>query len=483
MKAERVLRRGGRSLKSVLLLSLLPALALLMTAALWLSNHQLRVQINQAYDRSLAGALRSIDHQISTESGGLSVELPYLMLQFFELTANESVYYRVLTEDGLAEIGNQALPLPDERLVSGVPFFYTADYLGQRIRIAALARRMDPPLNANPKERVIVLVGEDVASREAFIGSMMWRSAGRDALGVILVILIVAAGVLGALRPLTRLEQELRGRRPDNFSPVEGRDIPAEVQPLVNAVNLHMERYARQARLQSQFLDDASHQLRTPLSVLRMQLGYALRESDPAEIRAALLAMQDGLERAERTASQLLALARAKDAPMQNEAPERTDLGDLARSIVRELYPAARARRQDLGLDCPAEPLWLAAPEWLLRQAVSNLLDNALRYTPEGGMVTLAVSGDARAARVMVEDNGPGMTADDIEKAGVRFRRGRAGRNTSGAGLGLAIVHAIMQQLGGEFRLESPGRGCRATLVFTLGSPTGRPAAPRKTGN
>jgi len=483
MKAERWAKRGRRSLKSVLLLALLPALVLLMTGALWLSNHELRVQINQAYDRSLAGALRSIDHQISTRGGGLSVELPYLMLEFFELTADESVYYRVLTEDGLAEVGNQALPLPDERLVSGVPRFYTADYLGQRIRIAAMARRMDPPLNGDPRERIIVMVGEDVSSREAFIDSMMWRSVERDVLGLALVILIVAAGVLWALRPLTRLEQELRGRRPDNLSPIDDRDIPSEVQPLVTAVNLHMERYARQARLQSQFLDDASHQLRTPLSVLGMQVGYALRESDPAEIRAALLAMRDGLERAERTASQLLALARAKDAPLQSEAPERTDLGALAQSIVRELYPAARARRQDLGLDCPTDPVWLAAPEWLLRQAVANLVDNALRYTPDGGVVTLSVSGDAHGARVVVEDNGPGMTPDDIEKAGVRFRRGRAGKNTSGAGLGLAIVHAIMQQLGGEFRLESPGRGCRATLVFTLDSPTEQPAAGRKNGN
>jgi len=458
-------------------MSLVPGLVLFMTAALWVSNHQLHKQIDIAYDRSLAGALRSIDHQISTDGGGLSVELPYTMLEFFELTANENVYYRVMTEDGLADIGNQQLPLPAEPLVSWEPRFYNVMYLGEQIRVAALARPMDPPLD-DPGGRVIVMVGEDTDTRAAFIQSMMWHSVERDIVGVVLVVLIVVLGVLFALRPLTRLKDELEGRRHDDLSPIEGDDIPAEVQPLVEAVNVHMERYAGQARLQSQFLDDASHQLRTPLAVLRAQLGYALRESDPLEIRAALQAMGEGLERAERTANQLLALARARDAGALDDEPEHTDLVALAQDIVRTMYPTARARRQDLGLDCPLEPVWLAAPEWLVREALGNIVHNALRYTQPGGVITISVRRDEAALRVVVEDNGPGMTADDIAKAGIRFRRGKAGRNTSGAGLGLAIVNAIMQQLHGKFLLESEGRGCRAILVFTLGSPgDGQPQA------
>ncbi|TEA78366.1 sensor histidine kinase [Allopusillimonas ginsengisoli] len=454
-----------------------------MTAALWLSNHQLRKQIDLAYDRSLAGALRSIDHQISTVSGGLSIELPYLMLEFFELTANENVYYRVMTEDGLADIGNQQLPLPEGPLVSNQPRFYTAVYLGQRVRIAALARPMDPPIYNNIGGRVIVLVGEDVATREAFIESMLWQSVERDIVAVLMIMLILVLAVLFALRPLTRLEQELEDRPPDDLRPIEDDDIPAEVQPLVKAVNLHMARYERQARLQSQFLDDASHQLRTPLAVLRTQLGYALRESDPQEVRMALMAMGEGLERAERTANQLLALARAREASALDDEPEDTELVALAEDIVRVLYPAARARRQDLGLDCPDGAIWMRAPEWLLREAIANLVDNALRYTPVGGVVTLSVRRTASEIRVMVEDNGPGMSPADIEKAGVRFRRGKAGKNTSGAGLGLAIVDAIMQQLHGRFLLESEGNGCRAILVFTLDMPRYGSLPARKTKN
>ncbi|RTZ41779.1 sensor histidine kinase [Candidimonas sp. SYP-B2681] len=441
--------------------------------ALWFSNHMLRAQINIAYDRSLSGALRAIDHQISTASGGLSIELPYVMLEFFELTANENVYYRVLTEDGLADIGDQQLPLPDQELVSGVPQFYTAQYLDETIRIAALARAMDPPLYNNQGGRVVVLVGEDIDTRESFIKSMMLRSLGRDLVSVVLVVLIVVFGVLFAVRPLTRLRQEVQRRHHDDLRPIEATDIPAEVQPLVAAINVHMERYEQQARLQRQFLDDASHQLRTPLTIMRAQLGYALRETDPLEIQSALQAMREGLDRGVRTTNQMLSLARAKEhSPFEKgEGPELIDLTELGREVLKDIHAIARARHLDYGLECPEAPVYVCGQEWLLREAIVNLVDNAVRYTPAGGTMTLRIESDKREARLIVEDNGPGMSADDIEKAGVRFRRGQAGKNTPGAGLGLAIVQAIMLQHRGQFLLESLHPGCRATLVFTLNFP------------
>ncbi|WP_460873796.1 sensor histidine kinase [Paralcaligenes ginsengisoli] len=444
-----------------------------MVAALWASNHQLRAQIDIAYDRSLAGALRSMDYNISTASGGLSLEQPYLLLEFFELTANERVYYRVMTEDGLAEIGNQELPLPPTPLVSGVPQFYTANYLGQAIRVAALARPMNPPLYNDRGGRVIVQVAEDIDSREQFIHSMLLRSIERDLAVVALVVLIVVLGVLFAVRPLTRLRQNLEKRRFDDLRPVEADDVPAEVQPLVTAINLHMARYAQQARLQRQFLDDASHQLRTPLSVLRAQLGYALREKDPQEIHSALQAMREGLDRAVRTTNQMLSLAKAKEgSPFETgEGLEKIDLVQMAQAIFKDMYPVARAKRLDFGLECPEAPVQVWGLEWLLREAAVNLLDNAIRYTPNGGVLTLRISVEGSSACLIVEDNGPGMSSDDIEKAGIRFRRGAAGKNTSGAGLGLAIVHTIMVQHRGRFMLESLRQGCRAKLVFTLGFP------------
>jgi len=468
------LRPRHHTLKSLLLWWLIPALIVIMLIALWLSNYQLRSQVDQAYDRALAGALRSIDHNISTASGGLSLELPYVMLEFFELTANGSVYYRVATEDGLAEIGNQDLPLPDKPLISGQPQFFNAEYQGLSLRVAALARPMDPPLYNNHGGRVVVQVAETLDSRQNFLNQSLFRALERDFVVLLIVILVVVWSVLRAVRPLERLRQDVDKRSADDLSPVDAPDIPGEVAPLVDAVNLHMSRFAAQARVQRQFLDDASHQLRTPLSVLRTQTAYALRETDPVEIRSVLLAMQEGLDRAVRTTNQMLALARAKNASLSEAGlvPEKINLVDIAHSVIRTLLPAARARHLDLGLEASSLPVCIQGIDWLLREALSNLVDNAIRYTPPGSEVTVRVYADDRYARVTVEDSGKGMSAEDIALASVRFRRGAAGKNKPGAGLGLAIVATIVEIHGGRIVLENrdPLPGLRAALVFTLGS-------------
>ncbi|SAI66811.1 sensor kinase [Bordetella ansorpii] len=475
MKAPQTARPRNRTLKTVLLGRLIPALVCVMLVALYLSNRQLRDQVDHAYDRSLAGALRSIDHNISTASGGLAMEQPYLLLEFFQLTASGHVYYRVATEDGLAEIGSPGLPLPHEPLVSGQPRFFYAQYGDETVRIAALARPMDPPLYNDRGGRVIVQVAESLESRTEVLHSALVASVGRDLAVVLISVLVVIWSVFSAVKPLERLKEDLDTRPADDLSPVSASGVPGEVRPLVDAVNLHMARFTDQARVQRQFLDDASHQLRTPLSVLRTQTAYALREEDPAEIRAALLGMQEGLDHAVRTTNQMLSLARAKDATLAEggAAFEPVDLAELADTVVRALLPAARARRLDLGLDLPESPVEVKGLEWLLREALSNLLDNAIRYTPDGGEITVRVARQAHAACVMVEDSGPGMSQLDIERAGVRFRRGAAGKKKGGAGLGLAIVGTITEIHAAKLLIENrPGRqGLRVALVFTLDLP------------
>lgn len=472
-----------RSLKSALLWWLVPGLVLIMGGTLWFSNQLLRDQVDAAYDRALAGALRAINLNVSTASGGLAVEQPFLLLEFFELTTNARVYFRVSTEDGLAEIGSPFLPLPREPLVSGQPQFYFAMHEETPVRVAALARAAHPPLPSNPDNRIVVQVAESLGTREVFLGQVLRRSIERDLVGIAMSVVLLVSGIVMTLRPLTRLRQELEARPADDLRPIDDTDLPSEVRPLVAAVNRHMARYAEMARTQRQFLDDASHQLRTPLSVLRTQVDFALRESDPAEVRRALQAMHEGLDRAVRMANQMLALARAREASLAEGglAVEPVDLVELARGVARQLLPHARLKRLDFGVETPASPLPLQGSEWLLREALLNLVDNAIRYTPAGSAVTVRVLSDERHALLQVEDQGPGMSAHDIERAGVRFRRGEAGKQQAGAGLGLAIVHTIAQMHGAVLRLETrdPPPGLCATLVFPLGLPPQAESRPK----
>jgi two-component system sensor histidine kinase TctE len=192
--------------------------------------------------------------------------------------------------------------------------------------------------------------------------------------------------------------------------------------------------------------------------------------------------MQEGLDRAVRTTNQMLALARAKDASLAEGgfSPEPVDLVELADGVIRSLLPTARARQLDIGLEAEIRPVVVQGADWLLREAVSNLVDNAIRYTSSAGEVTVRVQIDTGQARLVVEDSGPGMSAEDIARACIRFRRGAAGKNKPGAGLGLAIVGTIAEILGARLLLENrvPLPGLRAALVFTLERP--EDAAPHQ---
>jgi len=459
-----------RSLKATLLCWLMFALVMVMGGTLWLSFQLLHQQVDSAYDRSLAGALRAINLNVSTASGGLAMEQPYMLLEFFELTAQGRVYYRVATEDGLAEIGNPQLPMPSQALALDKPSFYHAEYQGMPVRVAALARQPDPPLASDPHGRVIVQVAEGLDTREIFIRAMLMRLAERDLLSIVISLMLMTLIIVMSLRPLVRLRDEMETRAPDDLSPIDEGELPSEVVPLVQAVNRHMQRYEAQARAQSQFLDDASHQLRTPLSVLRTQITYALRESDPQELRAALSAMHEGLERAIRMTNQMLALARARDVALTqaNLVSEQVDLAEIAESVLRTLLPIARTRQLDCGLERATDPVLVRGAEWLLREALLNLVDNAIRYSPPGGTVTVMVKTEGKQAVLSVQDEGPGMSDEDIARAGVRFRRARAGKNLPGAGLGLAIIRTITDIHGATLTFERVSKiGLRVSMIFT----------------
>lgn len=455
-------------LKVNLQIILLPPLIALLCGELWLSQHDLRGAADAAYDRSLAGVIKAIDTTISTASGGVAMELPYPLLDFFQLSASGRVYYRVATGDGLVTLGNADLPEPQIKLEPGVPYFFNAEYFGEPIRVGAYVRRLLVPLydGASPQS-IVIEVAEGTKSRTSFVQGLLLRSALMDTVLVAMVAIIMSAGVAFVLRPLQRVRKKVLARAPNDFTAVEVSSVPFEVRPLIDAINGHVKRFQELTRSQQNFLDDASHQLRTPLAVLRTQVDYALREPRLPQVREALTAMQKSVDRSARLVNQLLALARANNTASLGNMRDKVNVCAVIEDVARLLLPEARGKQQDFGFYLERNDVLVAGSEALLHEAIVNLVDNAIRHVQLKGHVTLTVERIGEVAQITVADNGPGMTDQDKSRMGERFHRGKSAA-TGGAGLGLAITMAIIEQHSGTLEVSDGLGGVGLTVRVIL---------------
>lgn len=458
------------SLKRTVLTLLLPTLALITALELFATRRTATDAANSAYDRSLLGAIKALDANISTPGGGLAVETPYTLFELFELTASGRVFFRVATEDGLVEIGYAAMPPPPRPLEIRKPQFYDAVYFGEKVRVGAYARNLEQPLSgagAAP-QRVVIQVAETLGSRQEFIGLLLARALQRDLLFLLLATGMLALVLFLTLNPLSRLRDTVSARSDQDMTPIATDSVPADVQPLVAAINLHMARNRQFMQSQRRFVDDASHQLRTPLATLRTQLDYALRETDPANVSDALAAVSRQLDDATHRTNQMLALAKA-DAADLLMGP--VDLAQLAEQAARNVVLLAREKRIDLAYSAPDQPLTAPGHAGLLREALLNLLHNAIRYAPERGNVLLGLAQTDGHATFTIIDDGPGVPADELSLLGERFFRARNSA-PGGSGLGLAIARAVAERHGGTLRLSNvvDDAGFCAMLVLPVES-------------
>lgn len=458
------------SLKVRLLVLVLPVMALFTATGLWMTRTDAAAASNAAYDRSLLGAMKALELNVSTASGGLAVELPYRLFEFFELTATGNVYFRVATADGLVEIGNPDLPAPPLPLKAGQAQFYDALYFGESVRVGAvtraLAQPLDRPVDRSDNAMLVIQVAESTASREQFTRSFLQRAMFRDAVFLLTMGVVVAAGLWVVLRPLGQLAAKTRARDAEDIRPLQSDDLPADVRPLVDAVNQQLGRIEALMAQRRSFVDDASHQLRTPLTILRAQLDFILRETDPQQRDEALSALSDALGQAIRGTNQLLTLARS-DAGGVDKEP--FDLVALTRQVALELLPVARERGIDFGVEGPDTPLVSMGDPSLLKQAFLNIAHNALLHGKARGVVTLMPGQNESGYFVSVVDDGGGMDSQVLKQLGQRFSKGRGSR---GSGLGMAIATSVMQSHNGKLTVVAgdAGVGLRVTLWWPSSS-------------
>jgi len=307
-----------------------------------------------------------------------------------------------------------------------------------------------------------IQVAQPMQVRERLAASAALRTVTPFIVLLPLLALLVWYIIGRGLRPLNAVARAVKARTPSALDPLPAERLPEEVQPLVLALNDLLARLAQALESQRQFVADAAHELRTPLTALRLQTQLAERAHGEAERHAANATVSDGLQRATRVVEQLLTLAR-QEPEAAPRAPSRVDLLDLARNAMADLALVADAKPVDLGLS-RGEAACVPGETESLRILLNNLIDNAIRYTPAGGRVDVAIYSEGSSAVIEVIDNGPGIPEADRGRVFDRFYR-RAGSETPGSGLGLAIVKRIVERHGGTIALlDAPGGGLRVRV-------------------
>ncbi|SEI68342.1 sensor histidine kinase [Paraburkholderia diazotrophica] len=430
-------------------------------------------------DNTLLSSARMIAGEVEWADGMLRVDIPPAALEIFASPYGDQVFYNVSVDDDRLLAGVPDFPLGASAPSSAsathdTPTYYDAELHGASIRAIGYVRRM---YDNGATRRVLVSVGKTQASRDAMVRELWRPQLVRQIEMMLLAVALACIGLTFELRPLLKVKDEVMDRDPMQLEPLRVDRLHTELRPIVDAINQCIARLGLQVAAQRRFIADAAHQLRTPLTLLDTQLQYARqhRELEPS-LGEALAAMQRSNRSMVGLTNKLLLLAQAEAADYTRLANEPVDLTAIAKDVVEDLALFAQNRGIDLGAELDASARMIGH-EGLLSALVSNLAENAIRYTQPGGHVTVAVHGDAARVTLTVSDNGPGIPAEARSRVFEPFYRASA--DTEGTGLGLAIVREIVQAHRGEIALEAgekaagalgDARGLTARVTFAAAS-------------
>ncbi|HEY0824736.1 MAG TPA: sensor histidine kinase [Ramlibacter sp.] len=447
------MRLGPVSLRSYLLAGILVPVGIFVAVnAVTLYRKTLQA-VNTAYDRTLLASAKSIGEQLDVrgydEQAVLRATVPYSALEAFEADVQTRMYYRVSSLQGQLVSGFTDLPfwrgsIPAQPPYAALVDFYDTSFRDSQVRVAVL---LQPVASPEGRGMAVIQVAETLELRRRLSRRILFDFLWQQALLVAVIALVVVVVVQRATRPVRRLSGELQARREGDLTPLAAADAPRELAPLVDATNEVMARLSQLLDNQKRFVRDTSHQLRTPLAVLKTQVQSALRGD--VEPRQALQEINATVERATVLANQMLSLAKVEQ--LREEAGARvSDLSAEVRAMALELAPLVADK--DIEFDIETQPAPVRAHEWMLRELSRNLLHNAIRHTPRGGSLSVRVLTDGNTAALVVSDTGPGIPAELQSRL---FQPFSSGDVRSGSGLGLAICMEIVRALGGTIELEN----------------------------
>lgn len=441
----RHLKRPDSLLWQLLLFLGLPLIGLWGVSALSSYSSALTAA-TQAYDRTLLASTRTIAERLVVKDGRLQVDVPWVVLDSFELNMNDRLFYKVVDTHGRVISGYDDLPdIPSHirrtELYPALAWFYHTSYQNQPIRVASL---LQPVNEGGVNGMAKIYVAETLSSRRQLAASLLVSSLLVQGILVLLTLLLAWWLLRKVLKPMRQLSTIMVRRDPSVLTPLPDLLPWSETRLLIVAFNRYIERLRSLISRQERFSADASHQLKTPLTVLKTQLSFALASPDPAHWRESLEGMSGTLDSTISLTERLLQLSKIKDQDLSRQRSlERVNLVAIAQECCFSRLAQARSKQVDLGYEGENAEVWIQGDAILLAEMCANLLDNALKYTPEEGTVTIRVRYDGASVVLELEDSGPGIEAERRQQALQPFHRLDNAAGMQGAGLGLALVNDI----------------------------------------
>jgi two-component system sensor histidine kinase TctE len=421
---------------------------------------------SDAYDQALVDVGIALGERIRSAGDAVSFDLPGAAEQVLRTDKYDTIFYHVRRADGSALAGDPGLPpVPASQEPEDGVIAYDGEYRGRKIRVVALLVPCGGGI-------CTVQVAETTNKRTTLARNIVLSSLAPQLLITLATLAIVWFGVQRGLAPLEVLSAEIRSRSARDLRAIDPAHAPEEARPLVGALNQLFRRVAESSTNQQRFLANAAHQLRTPLAGLQAHTEIALAQDMPEAHRAQLEHVHRATIRTARLANQLLALARAEPGGFRADAFKSVNLRALVEDAADEWVHRAMDKEIDLGFDLADAQV--TGDALLLREALANLIHNALEYTPHGGRVTVRTGMRNAEPFLEVEDDGPGIPPAEREQVLERFYR-IAGTTGTGSGLGLSIVreiavaHGARMEIGAGEGAGGAAAGCKVGLTFPHG--------------
>ncbi len=411
-----------------------------------------------AFDQSLLDAAGALIPRLRQAGGGLKIDLPQQAEQVLRADATDAIYFVVRGAAGNGFAGDPDFPVLRPPLDLKNTLAYDGAMRGEGIRIVALNTTVGA-------ETVTIGVAKTLRKRQQIRHAIFRALILLETMLTLASIGLIWFSVTNGLLPLQRMRGDLNARSGEDFSPIRDDQVPFELVPVVSAFNGLLDKVHAGAKAQHDFLANVAHQLRTPLAGLKFQLEWlGQRHEAESETMHSIKLMLSSTERMIRQTNQLLALARAEPSHFEKARLEPLELNLLVEESVQQFVEEAAKKRIDLGFNLARTVV--VGERFMLRDLIDNLIDNAIRYTPQHGTVTVSCIADALSGRLVVEDSGPGIPPAKRELVFNRFVR--LDDKITGSGLGLAIVRDIALAHGASITLDSrPGRpGCIFSVRF-----------------